>query len=136
MLGVPVVRGLVKKLSCFAGDDKAMGKARWHPQLALVVCRQFNAHPFAEVGRRATQIDCHVKHSALGHANQFALWILDLVMQATQHPLAGFAVVVLNEIHIQASRLLNVFLIEALKEEAAVITFSFKNWWTSPRFSS
>jgi hypothetical protein len=57
-------------------------------------------------------------------------------MQATQHPLAGFAVVVLNEIHIQASRLLNVFLIEALKEEAAVITFSFKNWWTSPRFSS
>ena len=48
--------------------------------------------------------------------------MLDLVMQPTQHPLAGFAVVVLNEVHIQAGRLLKVSLVEAFEEEAAVIT--------------
>jgi hypothetical protein len=48
--------------------------------------------------------------------------MLDLVVQTTQDPLAGFAVVVLNEVHIQARRLLKVLLVEALKKEAAVIT--------------
>jgi hypothetical protein len=35
--------------------------------------------------------------------------------------LAGFAVVVLNEVHIQPSRLLKVPLVEAFEEEASVI---------------
>ncbi len=51
MLGVPIVCGLVEKLSRFAADDKALDKAGLHPQLALIVCRQFNAHPFSKVGR-------------------------------------------------------------------------------------
>lgn len=48
--------------------------------------------------------------------------MLYLVMQATQHPLAGFAVVVLNEVHVQAGGLLKVALVETLKEETTVVT--------------
>jgi hypothetical protein len=31
MLGVPVVRRLIEKLSRFTGDNKAMRKTWWHP---------------------------------------------------------------------------------------------------------
>ncbi len=43
-------------------------------------------------------------------------------MQPTQHPLAGFAVIVLNEVRVQAGALLKVSLVEALKEKPPVIT--------------
>jgi hypothetical protein len=51
VLGVPVVCSLVEKLGRFAGDNKAMRKTRRNPQLALIVRRQLNPHPFAEVRR-------------------------------------------------------------------------------------
>ena len=51
VLRVPVVRRLIEELGRFAGDHKAMRKPRRYPQLTLVVCGQFNAHPLAKVGR-------------------------------------------------------------------------------------
>jgi hypothetical protein len=43
-------------------------------------------------------------------------------MQTMQHPLAGFAVVVLNEVKVLACDLLEITTVEALKEETTVIT--------------
>jgi hypothetical protein len=48
MLVVQVVCGLIKKFQSLTGDDKIIGKSRRNVQLALVMCRQFNIHPFSE----------------------------------------------------------------------------------------
>ena len=48
--------------------------------------------------------------------------MLNLVMEPTQLTLTGFAVVVLNEVNIQAGGLLEILFVKARKEKAAVIS--------------
>ena len=50
MLGSVVIGGFVQKLGGVAEHHKAVRKARWHPELAVVVGAQFSAHPLAEGG--------------------------------------------------------------------------------------
>jgi hypothetical protein len=90
--------------------------------LALVVRRQQPASPFSKVGRTTPQINRNVKHFALRHTHKFALRVLNLVMQASEHALGRAAVVVLHELHIEPSCLRKVPLVEALKKEASAVT--------------
>ena len=87
MFGVPVVGGFVQKFGTLAGHHKAVGKARWHPYVAVIVGAQLHANPLAKVWRTAAQVHRYVKHLAMRYPHQFALRLLDLVMQATQHTL-------------------------------------------------
>src|ERR1035437_9714428 len=99
-----------------------MGKARWHPQLAMVLGRECHAYPFAKVGRTAPQVHCNVKHLALRDPYQLAMRMLNLVVQTTQHALGRAAVVVLHKLHVQPGGLCEVALIEAFKKEAAGVS--------------
>ena len=51
--------------------------------------------------------------------------VLYLVMQATQHTLAGFSVVVLNEVHFQAGGMLELSLVENLEEASPIVYEDF-----------
>ena len=121
MLGIPVVGGFVEELGTFAEHHKAVRKARRHPQLPLVVRAQALAHPLAKGGGRLAQIDGHIKHFAFDHAHQFALGLLQLVVQPTQDTIGRARVVVLHELHVQTGGFRKDTLVEALKEESPCI---------------
>ncbi|MNH11944.1 hypothetical protein D3C79_714730 [compost metagenome] len=57
----------------------------------------------------------------MDHPHQFALGVLDLVMQATQHAFLGARMVVLDERHVDAGHLREVAGVEALKEKTTLI---------------
>ena len=59
---------------------------------------EVKAGPFAEVGRVAAQIDGDVPDMAREDADEFALRLAELVMQAAEYALDGERLVVLNEL--------------------------------------
>ncbi len=56
------------------------------------------ARPFAEVGRVAAKIDGDVPNMTGEDADEFALRLAELVMQAAEHALDGKGLVVLDEL--------------------------------------
>ncbi|GKR44755.1 hypothetical protein KAM477_34280 [Aeromonas caviae] len=99
-----------------------MGKPFRDPELTLVVARKMYTHPLAKCRRAFANIDGDVKYFASDTANQLALRMRGkLIMQSTQHALAGFGVIVLNKGNGAANGLFKLFLVEAFKEEPALI---------------
>ena len=115
-----VVGALVEELSPRAGDQEAVGKSGWHPQLVLVVFTQELTHPLAEGGRALAQVDGDIEDFAARDPHQFALGLAQLVVQATQDAVGGFAVVVLHELVVSAV-LLKLGLAEGFHEEATFV---------------
>ena len=121
-----IVRGFVKELSRIAQDDKAMGKPLWNPELPLVISREDFSHPLAEGFAAFPKVDRHIEDLSLHHTDQFALGLLDLVMQATQHVFKAAAVVVLHELYGFADGFFKACLVEAFKKEASFVTEDFR----------
>ena len=119
--GGVIVRRLIQEVGRLAQHHKAVGKARWHPELAVVVFGQLAADPLAKSGRAFADVHGHVKHGAAHHAHQLALGLLQLVVQAAQHALGAAAVVVLHNVHIQAGDFGKVLRVEAFKKEAPAV---------------
>lgn len=84
-----------------------MGKAGRDPKLFVVVFGQLHTSPLAKGGRAFADVHRHVKHSA------------------AQHAFGAATMAVLHEVHLQASGLVEVLLVEAFKEEAPAITNDF-----------
>src|SRR5690554_5479672 len=82
-------------------DQEAMGKARRYPKLRrgrgasglwrVPLSSKNLAFPLSESGRIWTQIHRHIENGALRDADQLALRVLDLIMQAAQHIFARIA---------------------------------------------
>ena len=121
MLGRVVVGGLVQEVGAVRGDQEAVGEARRDPQLAVVLFAEFHPGPLAEGGRRFAQVDGHVEDAAAGDPHELALGLLDLVVQAAQHTLAGAGVVVLHEVRCEAGGILEGLGVVAFHEEATGI---------------
>ena len=105
--------------------DKAVGKTLGDPHLFFIFCAEDVAHPLAEGGRAFADVHGHVKYLACHNAHQFPLGLLDLVVQATQYVFGGARVVVLYEIYFSTDGSFKLSLIEALEEEASVVTEDF-----------
>lgn len=79
-----------------------MGEAFGDPEeLKVVVGRlrfEMETGPFAKVGRASAQIDGDVPNMTGEDADQFALWLTELVMQATEHAFDREGLVILNEL--------------------------------------
>ena len=56
----------------------------------LVGFVQFGTYPFPKVRRRSAQVDCHVEYAPLHDADELALSLLYLVVQAAQNAFGGF----------------------------------------------
>jgi hypothetical protein len=97
-----------------------MSEALWDPEMAMILGAQHNSRPLAE-GRRATaDVYRHVEHFALQHADQLALRIWPLVVEAAQHAASGAGYVGLHEVAMNA-RLAELRLVVALVEKATVV---------------
>ena len=88
--------------------------------LALVLRAEHHGGPLPEGGRAATDVDRHVPHLALEHADQLALRLRPLVMQAAQHAADRSRHVALDEMRRQAHRD-ELVAVERLVEEATVV---------------
>src|SRR5260221_111742 len=119
MFRVPVFGSLIQHLGQFADHREAVPEPFRDPQLAPVLSRERCACPLAEIRRGATQVDGDVEYFPSDRTNQLALREPQLVVQSSQYALDGGAVVVLHELSLQASRLLEVHRVEALEEEPA-----------------
>lgn len=78
-----------------------MGEAFGDPEELKVVVRRLRfeveTSPLAEVQRVAAEIDGDVPNMPREDADQFALGLTELVMQATKHAFNGEGLVILNE---------------------------------------
>ena len=99
-----------------------MREPLWDPELAFILGGQLYRNVLPKGGRALADVHRHIEHCALGHAHQLTLRLLDLVVQSTQDILHRLAVVVLHEADLAADGLLEVRLVEALVEEAPVVT--------------
>ena len=90
MFGFPVViiRAFVNEFGFIAQNVKAVCEAFRYPKLAFVFSRQDFARPFAESRRTFAHIDGNVKYFADNNADEFALRVFGLVMQAAQYAFA------------------------------------------------
>jgi len=122
MFWVPVICSLIQDLGAIASHQKTMSKARWHPQLASVVCTQCNANPFAKAWRISAQVNSYIKHLALGYPDKFTLWMLRLVVQSTQYTSHRFAVVVLHKLHFSAYAPCKINSVKTFKKKSTVVT--------------
>ena len=82
--------------------------------------------PLTKGCRSGPHIDGHVKHLARSHSHQFALGVLGLKMQTTQHVFGRTAVIVLHESDIKACDCFEILLVKAFKEKAPLIP---KHFW-------
>jgi len=78
-----------------------VGETFRDPQQLEIVLRglhlEVEARPFAEVGRVVAKIDGHVPDVTGEDTHEFALRLLNLVMQAAEYALDGKGLVVLDE---------------------------------------
>ena len=102
VLGVVQAGALVNKCSRLAEHHEPVGKAFGNVELLLVFGRKRNAFPLAKRRASLAQVYRHVKDFAIDHADEFALRVLLLEMQAAEHALLALGFVVLHEHHIQA----------------------------------
>ncbi len=117
MRGGKIVGGFVHQIGGVRQDDKAVGKARGHPKLFVVVFGQLHPSPLAKGWRGFAEVYRHVKNGAIHHAYQLALGLLQLLAQAAQLALGAAAVVGLHKVHIQTSDPVEVLLVETLKKD-------------------
>ncbi len=97
-----------------------MGEAGWHVALSEIVRGERDADPPAESRRAAADIHRDVEHLALDDADQFALCVPDLQMEAAKRAGHRSRVVVLHERALDAVLAVAVDVI-GLEEEPAPV---------------
>src|SRR5690554_3692240 len=120
-----VIGGFVEEIRRRTEHNKAMREAFGHPQLMLVLRAQDGPCPLPERGGGFAQIHGHIKNLTRSDAHQLSLWLLDLIVQTTQHVFGAAAVIVLHKTDRTADGSLESLLVEAFEEEAAFVPKHF-----------
>jgi hypothetical protein len=117
--------GLVEDLGGFRKDEEAVRKAFGYPEkleLAIVVTRlEVEGGPPAEVGRVSAKIDGDVPDVTGENADEFTLWVPELVMKAAEYTPRGKRLVILGEDRGKAERGEG-FFVEDFSEPPACVT--------------
>lgn len=125
MLGGVVVGGFVEDFGGFGKDKETVGETDGHPELFFVFGAEAFSNPLAEAGGALADVYGDVEDFALDDADEFALGLLDLVVEAPEDVLGRAGVIVLDEAGFNVELVLEVFLVEALEEKAAIVTEDF-----------
>ena len=100
--GIVEIGGLVEDFGRVGQDEEAMGEAFGDPkELEVVVGRlgfEVESGPFAEVGGVAAEVDGDIPDMAGEDADEFALGLAELVVQAPEYAFDRERLVVLNEL--------------------------------------
>ena len=93
-----IVIALVLEDGLLAQHGKAMSKAAGDKELAMVLGAELHGHMLPESGGALADVHRDIEHPALHAAHQFALAMRSaLVVQATQHTVAGHGLVILHK---------------------------------------
>lgn len=97
-VGSVVVIALVLEDGLLAQHGKTMGKATGDEELAVVLGTELHGHMLAEGGGTLADIHRYVEDPALDTAHELALAMRGaLIVQTTQHAVAGHGLVILHE---------------------------------------
>jgi hypothetical protein len=110
----------VGKGRAFGDDRESVREAFRNPEVTLVLRGQHRRGPAPEVRRAATDVDRDVVDLALEHADQLALRVRPLVVEATQHALHRLRDIALHEARVDPG-LGEACLVPALVEEPALV---------------
>ena len=98
---VVAASSLVEDLCGLGEDEKAMCKAFGNPKKLefafFVAGLEIESGPAPEVRRLAAKIDRNVPDMAREDADEFTLWVTELVMEATENATSGKRLIVLSE---------------------------------------
>ena len=98
------IRAFVVEMRGLAQYEEAVGHARRHPELMLIVRREDGPEPLPERRGIGADVHGHVKNAAQRDGDQLALRMAALEMQATQGAPAGTRMIVLHEGEVDAGR--------------------------------
>lgn len=115
VLGRIVIGGFVQEVGRITEHHETVGKTGRHPSWRWFSALKLDTDPLAECRRRFSNVHGNVEHRPLHHAHQLALGLLDLIMQATQHPFRAAAVIVLHKMMVGTVTSLSA-LVEALEK--------------------
>jgi hypothetical protein len=112
--------------------EEAVRESWWHPHHPQVIGRQDGGHVPAECRRALPEIDRDVEYFPDHYPYEFALRVLDLVVESPENVTNGSGVILLHEIDIDAQPGEAPFA-EAFKKEAPLIQeylrFQTDNIW-------
>ena len=75
-----------------------MGKAGWHPKLAVILRAQMGPNPLAKSGGTGPNVDGDIEDLSHHATHQFSLRVgRELIVQPPQHQPGGTGLVVLHE---------------------------------------
>ena len=114
------IRHLVDELRRVAQDEETVGKALRYIHLFFILPGQDLSMPFSVGAASLSQIDSHVENLSVKDADELALRVADLVVQAAEHAFGGHALIVLDENHVEPG-FLHISLIVGLHKIAAVV---------------
>src|SRR5208283_4416872 len=115
-----VIGGFIEDVSLVRSHAESVGKARRYPQDAPVVAGQANGFPFAKRWRTVAQVHGNIEDLAFHHPHQFALRMLDLVMQPAQDIALRTGMIVLHKPILDA-QVRQGALVVAFQEESAPV---------------
>src|SRR5262245_46828932 len=88
----------------------------------MIVPAQLGASPAAERRRGFSQIDSGAEYPSGCDADELPLGLLDLVVQAPQHPAPGARVIVLHEGHVESDSIAKSSRVPALQQESPLVS--------------
>src|SRR3954462_15920250 len=101
MFGIVEVRAFVDDLRVVLQAEEAMRESGRNPEHAHLLVRELDTGPFPLARRLATQIHGHVECRSGNNADELPLSLPRPKLEPAQYALAGPAVIVLYEGHIQ-----------------------------------
>src|SRR5437899_10842617 len=94
-------RALIRKRSVVGEYGKAVRETFGYPEMALVRRTQHRCRPAREGRRAVTDIDRNIVNLTFEHADELALRIGPLIMQAAQHAMRGARHIGLHETQVE-----------------------------------
>src|SRR5437899_7103203 len=94
-------RALIRKRSVVGEYGKAVRETFGYPEMALVCRTQHRCRPAPEGRRAVTDIDRNIVNLTFEHADELALRIGPLIMQAAQHAMRGARHIGLHETQVE-----------------------------------
>jgi len=114
---------LIRNFSKLCQNEKPVAEAGWDPKHPPILRTQHQAKPLAELSRVLAQIHGYVEDLTSEGTHEFALGLVELIVQPAQDTIAGARVIILHKPGRQAQRFERSFVVGLKKETSLVAIY-------------
>jgi len=98
----PVIGASIYKVDVVAQNHKSVREADRYPEHGMVLVRQYASYPASKCRRASPEVNGYIKYRSADDTHEFPLRLVDLVVQASEDVACRAALIILNEICMDA----------------------------------